>query len=286
MRPVRRKDVRRRDLLEFGHRAAQAAFAAGAIRNDALFAQKEPPPPADALEQRIAEVMQAYDAQGNHRTGTAVDNASAEWLVRQARQAGADASLEPFSLSRVDPEACYLLTVDRRIDGVPVFDAGFTGPEGVRGKLGPLGSEAEIGLAESEPAKLSEPGIEQREQVSKARRSQHKAVVVLTRGVRPGLLPPQRARFPQPFWSTHDTDIQLGSRLAAEARCGARRRHARLPCETNRRPSLQRHRENHGAQSCFGTIGLDGAAQRMVAMCNRAREPPGLLAGSDSRSKC
>ena len=79
---------------------------------------KGTPQPADALEQRIAEMMQAYDAQGNHRTGTAVDNASAEWLVRLARQAGADASLEPFSLSRVDPEACCLLTVDRRIHGV------------------------------------------------------------------------------------------------------------------------------------------------------------------------
>ena len=33
-----------------------------------------------ALEQRIAEIISAYDAQGNHRTGTAVDEASAEWL--------------------------------------------------------------------------------------------------------------------------------------------------------------------------------------------------------------
>ena len=224
--------MRRRDLLEFGHRAAQAAFAAGAIRSDALFAQKEPPQAADALEQRIAEVMQAYDAQGNHRTGTAVDNASAEWLVRQARQAGADASLEPFSLSRVDPEACYLLTADRRIDSVPVFDAGFTGPEGVRGKLGPLGSEAEIGLAESEPAKLSEPGIEQREQVSKARRSQHKAVVVLTRGVRPGLYLLNAPGFRNPFGPPM---IQISSSEADWLRkLAAARADATLVCHVKR----------------------------------------------------
>src|SRR5262249_50187993 len=126
-------------------------------------------------------------------------NASAEWLVRQVRQAGAEASLEPFPLSRIDPQSCYLRTGGRRMDSVPVFDAAFTGPEGVRGKLGPLGSEAEIGLVESEPAKLSEPGIEQRDQVRNARRSQHRALVVLTRGVRPGLYLLNASDFRKPF---------------------------------------------------------------------------------------
>ena len=71
--------------------------------------------------------------------------------------------------------------------------------EGVRGKLGPLGSDAEIGLAESEPAKISDPGIEQRDQVLKARSSQHKGVVVLTRGIRPGLYLSNAANFLKPF---------------------------------------------------------------------------------------
>ena len=39
-----------------------------------------------ALEQRVASVLQGFDAQGNHRTATAVDNASAEWLTDQVRQ--------------------------------------------------------------------------------------------------------------------------------------------------------------------------------------------------------
>jgi hypothetical protein len=141
----------------------------------------------EGLEQRLARIMQAYDAQGNHRTGTDVDNASAEWLAREVRQLGTEASLEPFSLDRIDPRLCYLRISGRRIDGLPVFDAGFTGPVGVRGRLGPLGSDADIGLAESEPVKLSEPGIEQGDQVRKARYSLHKGVVVLTRGSRPGL---------------------------------------------------------------------------------------------------
>jgi hypothetical protein len=191
--------MKRRDLFLLGGRAALSGLSASAIRNDMLFAQKESLARRDSVEQRVAGVMQAYDAQGNHRTGTEVDNASAEWLAHRARQLGAEASIEPFPLSRIDPQSCYLRIGDRRIDGVPVFDAGSTGPEGVRGKLGPLGTDAEIALAESEPARLSEPGIEQRDQVLKARRSQHKAVVVLTRGIRPGLYLLNASDFGKPF---------------------------------------------------------------------------------------
>ena len=148
----------------------------------------------DTLEQRVPRLLQAYDAQGNHRTATEVDGRSGAWLAREVRQAGAEASLEPFSLSRVDPQSCYLQIGGRRMDGVPVFDATFTGAQGVRGKLGPLGSDSDIALAESELATLSEgggapprTGINPREQVQMARRSGHSAVVILTRGVRPGL---------------------------------------------------------------------------------------------------
>jgi hypothetical protein len=189
----------RRDLFFVGGRVAVSAFAANAIRDDILFGQKAPGAAPEALEQRVAGVLQAYDAQGNHRTGTEIDNVSAEWLADEARQYGAEVSLEPFPLSRVDPQSCYLRIDDRRIDSVPVFDAGFSGAEGVHGKLGPLGSDAEIGLAESEPAKLIDPGIEQRDQVLKAWRSHHKGVVVLTRGIRPGLYLLNAADFLKPF---------------------------------------------------------------------------------------
>ena len=58
-----------------------------------------------ALEQRIAETISAYDAQGNHRTGTAVDEASARWLSKQVYNIGVQAALEPFALSRA-PAFC------------------------------------------------------------------------------------------------------------------------------------------------------------------------------------
>jgi hypothetical protein len=153
----------------------------------------------DVLEHRVATVIQAYDGQGNHRTGTEVDNASAQWLAGQVRQLGAKPSLEPFPLNRIDPQSSYLRIAGRRIEGVPVFDAGFTGVEGVYGRLGPLGTDAEIGLVATEPYRLAEPGSQQLSQVSEARRSRHRAVVVLTRGTRPGLFLMNAPDFSKPI---------------------------------------------------------------------------------------
>src|SRR5215831_3935345 len=105
---------------------------------------------------------------------SAVDDASAQWLAHEARLAGAEISLEPFSLSRVDPESCYLRIGEHRIEAVPLFDAGFTGPEGVEGVIGPLGSEAEIALVESEIAEPAESSnLQPPGEVAEARRSRH-----------------------------------------------------------------------------------------------------------------
>jgi hypothetical protein len=191
--------MKRRAFLAVGSRTATFALAAGGARSDWLRAVAEPQLLPTGPEQRAASVIQAYDAQGHHRTGTEVDQKSAEWLARQVRGLGVESSLEPFTLSRIDPQACYLRVAGRRIDGVPLFDAGFTTAEGVHGRLGPLGSDAEIGLAESEPARLNDPAAGQRSQVQEGRRSRHKAVVVLTRGVRPGLFLLNASAFTKPL---------------------------------------------------------------------------------------
>ena len=193
------ESTQRRDLFWFGGQAAISAFTAGAIGGREPFARRKAQLPPGSLEQRVAALLQAFDAQGNHRTGTEVDNASAQWLAYEARLAGAETSLEPFSLSRVDPQSCYLRIGEHRIDGVPLFDAGFTGPEGVEGTIGPLGSDAEIALVESEVAEPGESSTQRPDEVAEARRSRHKAIVVLTRGVRPGLYLLNASRFLKPF---------------------------------------------------------------------------------------
>jgi hypothetical protein len=140
-----------------------------------------------AREERLAALVEAYDRQGIHRSATDIDQQSAEWLLGCARGFGVRAALEPFPLNRVDPQPSFLRVAGRRIEGVPIFDAAFTGSEGVHGRLGALGSDAEIAVAETEPFTLMEPQKEQRNSVTTARSSRHKAVVLLTRGSRPGL---------------------------------------------------------------------------------------------------
>ena len=54
--------------------------------------------------------------------------------------------LESFHVNRVDPRTTVLQLGDHRIDGAPVFDGSFTAVTGVRGRLGPLDSGAEIGV--------------------------------------------------------------------------------------------------------------------------------------------
>src|SRR4051812_19555467 len=106
--------VQRRAFLVTGGRTVMAALGA-AMAGPNLLHAKDQTSSSDALEQRIADVVAAYDAQGNHRTGTPADNASAEWLLKQVQQLGAEPALEPFTLSRVDPQSCYLRIAGRRV---------------------------------------------------------------------------------------------------------------------------------------------------------------------------
>lgn len=146
------------------------------------------------VSRRIAQVIHAYEEQGSHRTGTKVDQISGEWLAAEVRKAGAAPTLEDFEISRVDPVKALVSIDGRRIEGIPLFDGAFTGSEGVAGSLGPLGSDAPIGLAEGAP-NTADNG-----QIGDARRqNRHRAIVFLTRGGRPGLCPSNADNFLNPF---------------------------------------------------------------------------------------
>jgi hypothetical protein len=146
------------------------------------------------VQQRIGAIVRAYEEQGDHRTGTDVDRVSGEWLAAEVRGIGVEPVLEPFRLSRVDPVASRLVANERRIEGLPLFDGGFTGAAGVSGRLGPLGSDAAIGLTEIAP------NAAQAGALGEARRqNRHRAIVVVTRGARPGFSPSNADSFTQPF---------------------------------------------------------------------------------------
>ena len=79
--------MHRRAFLAAGGRTAVATLAAATGGPNLLFA-RDRTLSSDALEQRIADVVAAFDAQGNHRTGTPVDNASQNgWRERYSNWA-------------------------------------------------------------------------------------------------------------------------------------------------------------------------------------------------------
>ena len=84
---------------------------------------------------RASTWLRAWDACGVHRTGTAGDNAGADWLAREAAAMGASVGIETFRLARVDPIAAWIECGGRRIEGVPVFDSPPTAPEGITGPI-------------------------------------------------------------------------------------------------------------------------------------------------------
>jgi hypothetical protein len=146
------------------------------------------------VEDRVSRIIREYEQQGFHRTGTTVDGLSGDWLYGEVRRVGLAPVREPFSLGRVDLGTNALIAADRRIEGLPLFDAAFTDSDGIRGRLGPLQSGAAVGLADTAPnAAASGP-------LGDARRAnRHRAIVCVTRGGRPGLCPSNADSFLRPF---------------------------------------------------------------------------------------
>ncbi|MGE0543620.1 MAG: hypothetical protein AB7R89_25940 [Dehalococcoidia bacterium] len=144
---------------------------------------------------RINQVIHEYDAQGWHRTATPADQASAHWLAGQVRAAGLDPQLDPFPIRRLDPLRCFIEIDGRRIEGIPQFDAAVTDAGGVRGVIGPAGSDATIGLVEAAPN--APRSLDDFDHLRRTKR--HTALIVVTRGRRPGLAVRNAPSFAEPY---------------------------------------------------------------------------------------
>ena len=148
------------------------------------------------LNARIARIIEDYDRQGMHRTGTEVDNRSASWLVEQARQAGAGARIEPFAIDRVDIQRAYLEIGGRRVDGLPLFDGTFTEPGGLEGLLATPETKSEVALVAVDAGGISSEG---RALAGLRRSGVHKAIIVVTQGAHAGLTPMNAVDFAEPY---------------------------------------------------------------------------------------
>lgn len=147
---------------------------------------------AGSTETRIDAVLRAYDAQGNHRTGTAADAASARWLADEARRAGGAVQLPSFTLERLDVTDAFLEAGGQRIEGLPFFDGGLTARSGVSAPVRPDG----IVVVTATPAAVATEG----EFLADIRRSgRAQAIVALTAGGVPGLIPSNARHFATPY---------------------------------------------------------------------------------------
>ena len=134
-------------------------------------------------EERIAGVIREYSAQGYHRTGTAVDTVSGAWLADRMEAMGVPAFLDPIPLTRVNELYTRFAFDGIVMDGVPLYDGTFTDVEGIRGRLGELGSDAQIGVIMLPVGTNSEA----HQRLLQARREHsHRAIVVVSDTSYPG----------------------------------------------------------------------------------------------------
>jgi hypothetical protein len=186
------------------------------------------------LAERAERWLTAWNGQGWHRTATAGDEAGARWLAGEVAALGAEPFIEEFSLDRLDPVAAYLELEGERLPAVPVFDAPATGGDGLSGALGPIGSDAALGVAELSPRAVYAPEYE------RLRRSAaHRGLVILCAGARPGmgLLNAERFREPYGAPAVHLASTACAAVLTAAAR-GAT---ARLVAHSTRAPAQARN---------------------------------------------
>jgi hypothetical protein len=166
-------------------------------------------------ETRAARWLEAWDGQGIHRTGTAGDQAGADWLADEARALGAEVAVETFGFERLDPAETYLEVDRERIEGVPVFDAPPTGAGGIEGRLG-----HEIAVAELSPRSVYSGEFERLR-----RAGGHQALIVVCAGEAPGLSLINAEQFKAPYGAPAihvSSDVRDRVLAAAERGASAR----------------------------------------------------------------
>jgi len=162
--------VRRRNLLCAG---AGVWVASGARAEETTV--------TDELERRVRATLADWDRLPEHRTGSAGDHETAQWLLRQIDANGATARLEAFPFERRNFGSCWIDLDGHRIEGVPCFDGGRTGKTPLTAELG---RDDGIAVVTFQPSGSPE--------LSAARRDgRHAAVVAISAGdpIRPGLAP-------------------------------------------------------------------------------------------------
>ena len=79
--------------------------------------------------------LRTFEGFGLHRTGGSGDDKTSAWLREELAAVGVTADLERFDFPRVEYRTARITWPDGKIDGVPMFDGGFTDFGGIQGDL-------------------------------------------------------------------------------------------------------------------------------------------------------
>ena len=152
-----------------------------------------------SLEQRVAAILEAYDQQGIHRTGTIGDTENAHYLAEQIKATGQKPLLTKFRHLRVDPIQSELQIGNQTIQGIPFFDGTFTDKNGIRGRMGGPGDNAPIAVGHHQTNR----GWDKPQLAHTRQRSNVKAMIAICKRTYPddvrGLTPTNAENFTTPF---------------------------------------------------------------------------------------
>jgi hypothetical protein len=152
-----------------------------------------------SLEQRVAAILETYDQQGIHRTGTIGDTENAHYLAEQIKAVGQKPLLTKFRHLRVDPILSELQIGNQTIQGIPFFDGTFTDKNGVRGQMGAPEDNAPIAVGHHQTNR----GWDKPQLAHARQRSNVKAMIAICKRTHPddvrGLTPTNAENFTTPF---------------------------------------------------------------------------------------
>lgn len=129
-------------------------------------------------EQRIAKIIENYDGQGIHRTGTEGDMKNAQWLADEIKSLGLEPVMDGFIIKRLDIKEASLKIGGKKINGVPIFDSITKDNEVITGSLGRFNSNAILGSSLITKDQFLE---------KERSRKRHRGLVIAKKGAFPGL---------------------------------------------------------------------------------------------------
>jgi hypothetical protein len=165
--------ISRRTLI---HAAVAVASASALGMRPAHADLNRPSTPETDMTARLKGIFKSWDDIAEHRTGTPGDLATADWLADEIRARGATPLLESFTFERRIFRSAFVEVDGERIDGVPLYDGGYTEAP-ITAELAPLDGETGIGVCDFVPYEahaLTQPMMQAR------RTATHAAIVAIS----------------------------------------------------------------------------------------------------------